>query len=219
MRWCLAISLLFILAASDAAARHPPEKIGHYANGQAAKESDALGLSGVPGSRGLALGRVRHDKVRLTRARLNVLASKRLRFTFGRGSGQYGFDTLVVDQKGRAEYLFQRDGWKLSRYTIRRADLASLRKRLAAIGYASMPRSYHANVYDGTQWFVKIETDRHNKGVYCDNFFPLRIRRLARFVQARLIARYAAAIKRGTRRVSSWHADWKRLVGTVSFPD
>lgn len=219
MRLSTILIALLLSLSPFADARAQADKIGHYADGTAAKKGARWDRV-----RGFPLARIRTDKAPLTAGRFNVLASKRLRFAFGRGSGRDGFDTLVVDESGKAEYLFRgkgdrRHSWRLTHYTIKPADLLLLRMVLSAIGYASMHRSYHADMHDGSQSFVKVEADGKKKGVYCDNYFPKRIRMLALFVHEQLISPYERAIRRGAKPLRGWHREWKRMVGAETYPD
>ena len=206
------IGLPMLVVAPRHAAAAPPDRVGYYADGTKAKKGGARLDKGLP------LARVIADKKKLAPAAIGLTTAKHFRFTFGRGSGRDGYDTLIVEGSRAATYLYRaRRGysWRLARYTLSARDLAALRAGLAQRGYLQLHKSYSARVWDGAQWFFKLESGSHKKGVYCDNYFPLRVRALAAWIGKRFVAPYRKRWKE--RKLSGWHKRWLKLVGSETF--
>jgi hypothetical protein len=104
-------------------------------------------------------------------------------FQFGQGSGWHGLNLLKVTADGRATYEYQADrGWSRKTFVVGDRGLEHLVEKINALRIFGLPRAYHADVADGTQWCLLIKTGGRRKAIYCDNYFPAELRELAAFV-------------------------------------
>ena len=127
---------------------------------------------------------------------------------FGRGSGMGGLENTVIHADGGVvltrftTWNIPEDwsaslksyngamprGWaaygagSLARRATSRLSAGSVEhiaRAVVAYGLLDMPKAYHANVNDGTQWVFWIRQDGRTKSVYFNNHFPVSIRRFA----------------------------------------
>jgi hypothetical protein len=163
------------------------------------------------------------DPVSADAASVDLIGATDFHFTFGDGSGWHGFNVVKVGPDGRCEYTFFTYGnsddpetpalrvqkWRRAGFTLDPRTLAALRKRLADIDFFRLKKAYHANVYDGTQRFAKVEASGKRKGVYCDNHFPLPFQRPHAFVNERIIAVHPTEIA-AAKPIQLEREDWER---------
>jgi len=142
------------------------------------------------------LARAKPDR----RPAFTFLTSRPFHLEFGRGSGQGGLETVVLDQTGRtvlhrsqSEFrddlrvgrirspYWERTELKLPSESVQRIAQAILDLRLM-----QMARSYHADWYDGTQWVFWLQQKGQEKSVYFDNHFPTAIQSFAAILDAEL---------------------------------
>jgi hypothetical protein len=71
---------------------------------------------------------------------------------------------------------------------------AVARHRFWSIDYPSLKRAYHANVCDGTQWRIRLDVSDVTKKIYCANYFPSEVRRLADFIGGELLPAHDAEV-------------------------
>jgi hypothetical protein len=115
-------------------------------------------------------------------------AARQWRIDLGRGSGLDGLETVTVNQSGRL-LLYQRtdelDGtvvrsrWETAADVLPPEAVASVLAAATSNQLTLLRRAYHADVYDGTQWVLRIRQGEHDKAVYFNNHFPERVVRFA----------------------------------------
>lgn len=107
---------------------------------------------------------------------------------FGRGSGWHGLDTLKLTRDG--ELILFRQHWEhyedhiTSHWETTSARLlaeaaAKVAEAVEANQLLGLEKAYHADVYDGTQWVLRVRQGSSEKAVYFDNHFPEAILRFA----------------------------------------
>jgi hypothetical protein len=126
-------------------------------------------------------------------------------FTMGVGSGMHGLNVFRVDATGNATYVFSTgygDWWKRD-FRMPPSEVATLRRLLVEVDYASMGRAYHADIWDGTQWCIRVDVNGAARQVYCDNYFPDAAKRLADAVRDELLAAHDAELRTARRILKS----------------
>lgn len=172
-----------------------------------------------------ALSKTEPDSPSARLSAADLLGAGDFEFRMGEGSGMYGYDVIKVGADGRCQYTalertltydpvakaYRRPGWRRADFTADPATVRDLRQLLADVGYGALPKGYHANVCDGTQWLVKAQAGGRRKGVYCNNHFPAEIIRLSAFVRDRIVAPHKAEIEAGQRIELDPMAQWKEF--------
>lgn len=122
-------------------------------------------------------------------------------FAMGVGSGMHGLHVFQVDASGSASYVFStgRDRWWKQDFRIPSEQVVNLRQLLIEVDCGSMARAYHADVIDGWQWCIRIDVNGTTKKVYCNNFFPEAVQRLADFVRTDMLLRHDGELRSARR--------------------
>jgi hypothetical protein len=132
---------------------------------------------------------------------------------FGRGSAWHGLDIVKLFEDGTLTVHRQRIGklrgepFGFLEATTVRLGRKSVSRVLHAIEeneIMEMHRAYHANVYDGTQWILRIKQGENEKAIYCDNHFPRRI------------LLFAAALDSELADSTLKYGQWRRVVDADS---
>jgi hypothetical protein len=137
-----------------------------------------------PSPKGLPLRKTEPDR----RPRFTFDPASPFHLEFGRGSGQYGLDTIVFDQTGHVVvHRAQADGyWEKAELELPKNRLQRLVKAIVDLRLGEMAASYSANVDDGAQWVFWLQQGDHEKSVYFDNHFPAAIQTFATQLDAEL---------------------------------
>ncbi len=115
------------------------------------------------------------------------------RFVLRQGGGLTGYDTLVVDASGNARMFFhpkrrERDprstSYRVVRFRLSTEQMTALRSEIATDRIFDLKRSYSADVFDGTSWYVHVRAANDQKTVACHNHFPREVIALSNFVRA-----------------------------------
>jgi len=131
-------------------------------------------------------------------------ASKPYRLEFGRGSGRYGLDTIVLDEEGRITQHRQKevpteDGiycyWQTRSFSIPSDTVKQVAALIEDLRIIEMKRAYHADVVDGMQWIFWLVQGGQEKSVYFNNHFPKAIQDFAVALDAQLRNAGIAKIK------------------------
>ena len=103
------------------------------------------------------------------------------RIELGRGSGQYGLDTVTITQDG--EVVLYRRGkmatWFKGTMQLPDEAVGQVLKAVEDNKLLGLHKEYHANVADGTQWVLWIKQGENEKSVYFNNYFPPEIVKFA----------------------------------------
>jgi hypothetical protein len=117
------------------------------------------------------------------------------RFVLSQGGGLSGYDTLVIDASGKAAILFhprhrERENrsawWRQITFQLSGEQIMALKGEIAKERIFDLKKAYRADVFDGTQWIVRVRAGRDQKLVSCDNHFPREVIALSNFVRALL---------------------------------
>jgi hypothetical protein len=180
---------------------------------------DSYGATDRPGARGTTnpgpveptsfpLARTDDDPASADAGAVDLTGAPDFHFTFGDGSGLYGYDVLKVRADGTCRYTARGlvsttnpSGDVESGYQWRRADfvlapqtVTELRALLREIDFFRLKKAYHADVHDGTQRWAKVEASGKRKGVYWNNHFPEDFERLHQFVRQKVLAAHQPEI-------------------------
>jgi hypothetical protein len=116
-------------------------------------------------------------------------ATQPFRIQLGRGSGQFGLNTVSVFHHGTTTLHRRRTYrglgpesafWQEATLNLDGKAINQLVKAVQANQLLAMHRGYHAEVADGTQWILWIQQGENEKAIYCNNHFPAPILRFAR---------------------------------------
>jgi hypothetical protein len=147
----------------------------------------------------------------------DILDASDFTLIVGEGSGWHGYDVIKVRADGTCEHTFNDQGgaglvWKRAAFTIDHATVLELRQLLVDIGYFNLPRAYHADVADGTQWVLQVSAAGKHKGVYCNNHFPPELIRISEFLRGRVLGAHPEA-RVGTQIDLDPMEQWRELAG------
>ena len=128
---------------------------------------------------------------------------------FGRGSGLQGLDTITVTNLGevtlhRLRNRFADGFWETSAFTLSPDETTQIGREIARLNLQDVPKAYHADISDGTQWVLWIRQGQSQKSVYFNNHFPEAIRNFAERIDQILKIDY---------RELSWNRVPKELIG------
>jgi len=128
------------------------------------------------------------------------------------GSGRDGYDSLRVYGDGSAQFVFYKwdkptdrgkdvrvKTWWRASLQFSQEEVAALRQTVAANTKLFLRKSYHADVLDGTQAWVKMTVGDRRVGVYCNNHFPREICAIHDFIRSRFGENLKAAMGQATR--------------------
>jgi hypothetical protein len=72
-----------------------------------------------------------------------------------------------IDASGNATYVFSTRGrWWKAGFDVPPSTVDKLRQLLVDVDYLALDRTYHAAVFDGTQWCIRVEAAGVSKNVY-----------------------------------------------------
>lgn len=135
------------------------------------------------------------------------------RIELGRGSGQYGLETVKLTHDGRAvvHQMNQRREWNgVTRFwetatlTLPPEAVTRITDAVAAERLGELHRHYSSGWVDGNQWVLWVRQGNREKAVYFDNHFPEPVVRFAAAVDAELVT---AGVGLRWRKVPAWDAD------------
>ena len=155
----------------------------------------------VPRDPDFPLARSEPDPAAVLLRKKDLLEADDFVFTMGVGGGWHGLDVFRVDAEGNASYIFTtHDGrlWK-AEFQVPAPTLAKLRQLLVDVNYASLKRAYHADIFDGTQWCIRVDVAGATKKVYCNNYFPDEAVRLASAISQDVLPAHEEEIKSARR--------------------
>lgn len=137
-------------------------------------------------SKELPLARTEPSKT----AAFAVDTKKDFHFELGRGSGMEGLDTIEFGSNGEVTLFRQQPQakWQTAALKLAPVAIARIFEVVRTEGIMEMPSAFHANAYDGTQWVLWIKQDQKSKAIYCNNYFPAGVKRLAEQVDKELAA-------------------------------
>jgi hypothetical protein len=139
----------------------------------------------------------------LTEAQL--LEADDFAFAMGVGSGWHGLSVFRMNAAGTASYVFPTDNgtrtgqWWRAEFQLAPEEVVRLRRFLQEVNYLSLKRYYHANVMDGTQWCIRVDSAGVTRKVYCNNSFPDAAVRLAEFIGQEVLPAHKASIQKARR--------------------
>ncbi len=134
------------------------------------------------------------DETKYPQGSTAISGAKDFVFVLGQGSGWHGFNTLRVNEAGKSVYVFGEGKIRRAEFTLSAAQLDSLQKELTALDVFTLSAGYLANVYDGTQWFVKVQAGGQRKAIWCDNHFPARVVQISDFVAKNILPAFKKEI-------------------------
>ena len=140
------------------------------------------------------------DPVSAEAGSVDLVNAADFQFTWGDGSGMYGYDVVKVTADGRVTYTFadppnNATKWKYAAFTLDAQTMTDLRKLLVGMDYFRLKKVYYdAGLADGTQRFVKVIASGKRKSVYCSNYFPSPVCDVQGFVEVRIIQPHSSEI-------------------------
>lgn len=137
-----------------------------------------------------------------------AIANMDFTFTFGDGSGQYGYNVLEVPPTGTAQYTFltwkrnvdatgnevQVQEWRQVTFAFTAHERQSLRSLLQRVQFFDLEREYHAAIMDGTQRWNIVEIAGKRKLVYANNYFPSQVMQITEHVHNAILRQHAERI-------------------------
>jgi hypothetical protein len=149
-----------------------------------------------PSLKSLPLARTELDR----RPAFTFIPSRPFHVEFGRGSGQSGLDTIVLDETGhtvlhRSQSEFYDDPrigrvkspyWEKAELKLPEESVQRIARSIADLRLPEMERAYHADWYDGSQWVFWLQQGGREKSVYFDNHLPIAIQSFAALLDTEL---------------------------------